>query len=265
MAINRRLSIPSYARFGQFTADPSVEWEAGSVACIGTAGLKNVTTVATDWPFGIFWTNNTNTLTKATNDKVGPLDYSDATLRAVNLEHAGVIASSYVVYMTASAGSTAYTTLLSDTTDYTFVANGGSRTNGVIAAVLNGKLDSTGTGSASYTDGLIQVFYRYTLSSAEKNGFLDDEGNTIGGPGFSNTFVESTPFGQCTVAADGSLIYTDQYLTSDIAAIMAGAKLYSNTAGLLTTTAAASATQVGRVIEIPTATQPYLGILVTAR
>ena len=252
MAINRRLSIPSYARFGQLKADPSATWEVGSILTIGAAGLKNVATVATDWPFGIAWTNRSSVMT-ASHVETGVLDYSDASYKTANLNHAGVIASNYVVLD--SLGAT-----LSDGGDYSFAASGGSRTNGVIAAVGGGKLDADGTG---YTDGTFTIYYRYTLSTAEKNGFLDDLGNQVGTTSnWNNSWDESCPEGQVTVAADGSLIYTDQYVATDV--FTAGLPVYSNNTGL-TTVATAAGGQVGRVIETPTATQPFLGILVTAR
>ena len=176
------------------------------------------------------------------------MDYSEAdgATKTVTLKHPNLVASAYAVY----AGST----LLALNTDYTI-----STTTGVITAVVSGKLDSV---NGTYTnDGMITVNYRYVLSATELQGFLDMHGQIIGGPGLDNNFDDVLPTGQTTVLGSGNIVYTDQYDTA-VAWTTLGAYVYANAAGRLSTVDAGSQTPVGVIVELPTATSPWLGFKV---
>lgn len=249
--INRRLSILNTNRLGTFKAAPSSAWEQGMVATIGATGLDVSGT--SGWPFGIFLGNHQDAMTRAIYGEVyGPLDYSEVggATASVTLNHQSLVTGAFKVY----AGAT----LLAETTDYTLV-----EATGILTAVASGKLDSV---NGTYTNaGMITVTYRYNMTVAEKNGFLDNKGQVIGGPGVLNSFDEVLVSGETTVAYDGNIIYTDQYDTTIAWAAALEAKLYANADSRLTTTDAGSQVQVGRVIELPTAAQPWLGFVITSR
>jgi hypothetical protein len=249
--INQRLSQLNGNRLGTFTAAPSSAWEQGMVATIGPTGLDVART--SGWPFGIFMGNHQNAMTRAIyGETYGPLDYSEVggATQFVTLTHNNLVPGGYIVF--------AGTTLLSATTDYTI-----NISTGVLTAVASGKLDSA---KGSYTNaGMISINYRYNMTVAELNGFLDNKGQVIGGPGMANNFDEVLVSGETTVAFDGNIIYTDQYDTSVNWTSALNAPLYANSDSRLTTTNAGSQIQVGRVIALPTATQPWLGIVITGR
>jgi hypothetical protein len=247
MSINRRLTQLNANRYGQYQADPSAAWEAGMVATLGANGVTVAGTAST--PVGILLNNNLNALTRAVvGESLGPVDYraaNGATL-SVTLSHNNLVSGGYLVF----AGAT----VLAETTDYTI-----NTTTGVITAVASGKLDSLG---GSYTNaGMISVNYRYNMTAAELQGFLDNKGQVIGGPGMLNTFDEVNILGQTSWAGEGNVIYTDQFDTSVNWTAALGSYVYANADGRLTTTQGGG--KVGFVTEIPSATQPFLGITVS--
>ena len=248
--INRRLSILNGNRVGTYKAAPSSSWEQGMVATMGATGLDVAGTAG--WPFGIFLGNHQDAMTRAIYGEVqGPLDYSQVggATRTVTLTHNNLVAGGYILF--------AGTTLLTVTTDYTI-----DIATGIITAVASGKLDSAG---GSYTNsGMISVNYRYNMTVAEMNGFLDNKGQVVGGPGMNNGFDEVLVSGETTVAFDGNILYTDQYDTSINWSSALTSPLYSNANSRLTTSGSGQ-TQVGRVVDLPTADQPWLGFLITSR
>lgn len=250
--INRRLSVLNTNRLGTMTAAPSSAWEQGMVCTIGATGLDVAGTA--HWPFGIFLGNHQDSMTRAIYGEIlGPVDYSEVggATATVTLAHQSLVTGAFIVY----AGAT----LLVEDTDYSIV-----EATGVITAVASGKLDSV---NGTYTNaGMITVNYRYNMTVAEKNGFLDNKGQVIGGPGMANNFDEVLVSGETTVAYDGCIIYTDQYDTSINWSAALEAPLYSNADSRLSTTNSGGAqTQVGRVISLPTADQPWLGFVITSR
>jgi hypothetical protein len=249
--INQRLSQLNGNRLGTFKAAPSSAWEQGMVATIGPTGLTVAGT--TGWPFGIFMGNHQNAMTRAIYGEIyGPIDYSGVggATPSVTLTHSNLVAGAYIVF----AGST----VLTPGTDYTL-----NTSTGILTAVASGRLDSH---SASYANGgMISINYRYNMTVAELNGFLDNKGQVIGGPGMANNFDEVLVSGETTVAFDGNIIYTDQYDTSINWTSALNAQLFSNANSQLTTVNTGGQIQVGRVIALPTATQPWLGIVITGR
>ena len=84
------------------------------------------------------------------------------------------------------------------------------------------------------------------------------------GKNFWNTNDEvSQADGRCAVITDAELIFTTQYDTSKVYALTgAGSNLYSSVAqpGLFTSDSASSAKFIGRVFQVPTAADPFLGL-----
>lgn len=244
--INRTLSMLSADRIGHFKAVDGTTWEAGQVASIGTTGITTATTATV--PIGLFVNNNTNTLTNTVYDEVaGPVDYSAISGTAtVTLAHPNITASSYEVF--------ADTTQLTENTDFTL-----NTTNAVLTAVVSGALDSV---NGTYlNEGMITVRYRYTMSTAELNGFLSAGGDTIGGAGYLNNYIEINDTLETTVAGEGSLVYTSMYVPTDTFTV--GNLVYSNASGYLTTTDAGSQRAVGIVYEAPSSTRAFLGVKIT--
>lgn len=246
--INRNLSQFNANRIGTLLAAPTAAWEAGQVAKVGASGIDVAGT--SDTPFGILANNHMDALTRAVYAEAhGPVDYAQAggATASVTLEHNNILANSYAVY----AGAT----LLVAGTDYTL-----NTTTGILTAVASGKLDSV---NGTYTNGgMITVNYRYYLTVAEKAGFLDANGQIIGGPGMDNNFDEVYPDGHTTVLLSGNVVFTDQFDTA-AAWTVPGVKVYADANGRLSPTNSGGTQEpVGLVISVPTATSPWLGIVV---
>lgn len=267
--INKQLSQYSLLRLGHLTADPAYSWESGQVATLGSAGWKTVTASATEFPFGIFLNNHTSSLTRSVVLNVeGSVDAAAVEAAATltfshnNITNTGnltSIASADIAVFTYSPGTTTVVSAAHGT-DWDFVPS-----TGILTAVVNGLFDSTGTASASY-DGTVIATYRYSMTAAEKEGFLDTNGNIVGGYNYQNQMEEVNFTGETTVAGEGSIVYTDQFEIDNAVIFALGDTVIATNDGKITKVAAGGTQpQLGRIIALPTATSPWLGILITAR
>jgi len=248
MAINKRLSQLNANRYGSCKSAANATWQAGQVGKLTSTGLTTVTATA-DSPIGILLNNHLDAMTRViVSEAHGPIDFralAGATA-TVTLLHNNLVAAGYKVM----AGATA----VAETTDYTI-----DTTTGIITAVVSGKLDSLG---GSYANGgEITVTYKYNMTVAELNGFLDNKGQVVGGPGMANNFDEVLSTLETTFAGDGNVIYTDQFDSSLDWSAAVGGNVYFSAAAIFTTTGTTNV--IGKVVSIPTATQPWLGVLIT--
>jgi hypothetical protein len=266
--INKTLSMYSLLRVGHLTADPAYSWEAGQVATLGSDGWKTVTVSGSEFPFGIFLNNHTSSLTRSVVLSVeGSIDAAAVDAAAtLTLAHNNITNSGNKT-TNASADFRAYTYVLGTTTvvsaahavDYDV-----NPTTGVVTAIAAGIFDSTGAASATIYSGTLLATYRYNMTVAEKEGFLDTHGNVVGGYNYQNQNEEVNFTGETTVAGEGSLVYTDQFEIDESMNFVLGSPVEATNDGKITLGVAPNQ-KLGRVIALPTATSPWLGVLVTAR
>jgi hypothetical protein len=219
---------------GVFYADPAATILAGQLVTKTDDGIALPPTGV--GILGVAKWNKANTLYGVVVDE--PVVLPEATATA--LAHATV---SNVKVADAANGGTAYTV----TTDYTVNA-----TNGTITSVAVGSGGSIADGATVY------VTYTFELTSAN----LDFQGRNF----WNYTDDVSIQDNHITVIVDWSILFTTRYDSSKVYTVTgADSNLYCGTSskgGLGNFTNDATAGDfVGRVIQAPTATDPYLGVV----
>jgi len=218
---------------GVFVADPANTFRAGSLVMRNASGLL-IPSDGLDVLGVAKWNHATSLLSAAVDEAVVLVNSSTA----ANLKHPNV--SNVRVASAVQGGGTVYVL----TTDYTVNA-----TNGTV----------TKTGGGAISDGAT-VYVTYTWSITESDLLQ------LQGKNFWNTNDEvSQADGRATVITDAELLYTTQYDTSKVFTLTgANSNLYAATAvgkaGLFTSDTAGSAKFVGRVFQVPTAADPFLGL-----
>jgi hypothetical protein len=215
---------------GVFVADPTNTFRAGMCVMRNSSGLI-VPSDGTDFLGVAKWNHSSSKYAVVVNESI-VLNGVVAT----NLAHGGVAN----VKVTDSTGVTVYTV----TTDYTVSA-------------INGTVTRVATGSIGDGDTVL-VTYTWLISEAQ---LLQLQGKN-----FWNTNDEvSAADGRVTVITQAELIFTTQYDTSKVYTITGStSNLYASTTagqeGLFTSSSAGSAVFVGRVFQVPTASDPFLGL-----
>lgn len=222
---------------GVFVANPVKYFRAGMLVTKGASGIEAAAGVKV---LGVAkWNKPNGKLLGAVVDEPVVFSVLDA---AVPLKHANV---SNVQVKTAAGNAGKITTA---DTDYTLNA-----TNGTVAAKTGG--DDFGDVDPPLT---AYVSYTYELTEAE----LDFQGRN-----FWNFLDDVTiQDGHITVITDWSIIFTTQYDTSKN--YTEGETLYcgksATTIGLFTNVNEGSCDVVGKVLQVPSATDPYLGVILHA-
>jgi len=218
-----------------YDVDPNVSIYAGMVAFLGTSGGAVVATTAASGtvPIGTFWKDRASTWVRSTVE-TGTFDANNQILLSK-----GNITSTAQVKVTSSSGATVYT----QGVDYT-----ASTTNGVITRLAGGAIAA----SAS-----VIVWYAYVLQNAEV--YWDNVSTqwTAAGQNYDRQPDDTLGSGKITVAEGDAKIFTDAYDPAQTYTL--NAALRSN-ASSLWTTAAGAITASGRVIKVPTAADPFLGV-----
>jgi hypothetical protein len=215
---------------GVYVADPANTFRAGMIVMQNASGLV----VPSDGVnlLGVAKWNHTTSMYAAVVDEPVVLNGTTAS----NLKHA--LVSNVRVSSAVAGGGTTYTV----TTDYTVNA-----TNGTVTRAGGGAIGDGDT-----------VYVSYTFQIPESDLLQ------LQGKNFWNTTDEvSQADGRVTVITDAELLFTTQYDTSKVYAVTgATSNLYASTAqpGLFTTDTAGSAKFVGRVFQVPTAADPFLGL-----
>jgi hypothetical protein len=215
---------------GIFVADPAATILQGQLVTKGVNGILCSTTGK-----GIIGVAKWNKATAVVSSVVDEPIVLTGT-GAVNLKHANVAN----VKVAAAAGQGAAYTV---TTDYTV-----SAANGTVTRVA---------GQAIADGATVYVTYTYTLSAAD----LDFQGRNF----FNFLDDVSIQDNHITVIVDWSILFTTQYDTSKVYDLTTAAQnLYAGTtakggAGNFTNDATAGEF-VGRVIQLPSATDPYMGV-----
>jgi len=236
---------------GVYVADPTNTFRAGMVVMRNAAGLV-VPSDGSD-VLGVAKWNHATTLMAAVVDEAVVLD-----------THAGplpetVYAPSYlkhpmVANVRVTSGLKGTGTLYTEDT-----GSGGfytlNTTNGVITYAGT---DVPPVGTALDSSTTVYVTYTWQITEADLV--------QMQGKNFWNTNDEvSQNESRITVITDAELIYTTQYDTAKVYTLSgANSNLYAATAsgkaGLFTSDTAGSAKYVGRVFQVPTAADPFLGL-----
>jgi hypothetical protein len=216
---------------GIFVADPANTFNAGMAVMLDTTTGLVVPSDGTGF-LGVAKWNHATALVAAVVDEAVVLTGTTA----ASLAHANV--SNVAVN---SAAGMAAATLFTVTTDYTV-----SATNGTVTRVALG----------SITDGAtVYVSYHYSIPTSDLT--------QTQGQNFWNTLDEvSQADGRVTVITGSELLFTTQF-DSSVGYAIDGAVYASTTAGkegLFTSSSAGSAKFVGRVFQVPSASDPYIGL-----
>lgn len=207
---------------GNKAVDASASFEAGQVAAYASDG-ELVLSDSTAVPCGIFKWNKTTQIYGAIVAEAVTLTGTTAS----NLDHATV--SNVKVHSTAAGG-----TVYNLTTDYTVNATNGTVTRAVASTISSGQT--------------VYVSYTYQKTTAE----MDRDGKN-----FLLNNDDSQGSNKMTVIQGMSTIYTDQFETNRVYAV--NDAIYCSGNGKLTNSAV-SAYRIGRVVSVPTASDPYLGV-----
>lgn len=208
---------------GVFLADPAATFRQGQLVTKGTAGI---TAANKTNAIGVAKWNKATSLKGVVVDEAVVLTGATAS----NLKFANV--SNLRVQSAAAGGGSTFTL----TTDYTVNAT-------------NGQVTRAGAGITS--GATVYISYTYDMTDSQ----FDFQGRN-----FWNFLDDSTiQDGRITVITDWSILFTSQYDTTINYTV--GTALYSSATGLWTTDSTGGAIQLGRVLQAPSAADPFLGVI----
>ena len=230
--IDKKAGYAYYRPF--YTVDTNATIRAGMIAFLTTSGTTTVATVAASGtvPIGTFWKDRANAYVRST---VETATFSSTTSLATLQK--GNILTTATVKVTNTAGTTTYTQGL----DYTV-----NTTNGI--------LTNLGVGIAAGAS--VVVWYMYSVSSNQiywEN--VATKWST--GQNYDRQPDDTLGSGKITVAEGDAKIYTDQYDVTQTYTLNASLRSDTNS---LWTTATTAYSVCGRVIQVPTASNPFLGV-----
>ena len=214
---------------GNKNVDPNTTFNAGMVGAYNSSG-NIVVSDGTTLPAGILKWNKTSTVYGVIVDEAVVMNTDGTTASA--LAHANV--SSVRVRSLAGGLGTLYNL----TTDYTV-----STTNGTVTRVAN--IASGGT---------VYITYTFQLNATDIASGANAPGNV--GLNFQLNTDDTAGSGKITLIQGLSTVFTDQFETSRTYAI--NDLLYVSGNGLFTN--AVVTNKFGRVVSVPTASDPYLGV-----
>lgn len=215
---------------GVYVANPTASFQAGMLVGRDSAGLVVVAAGATEILGVAKWAKTTSLLGVKADEAIvltGAV--------ASNLSRANV--SNVAVKSAAGYGGTTYTL----TTDYTV-----NTTNGTI----------TRAGAGITSGATVFVNYTFAITSQEVN---QQQGTNF----WNNLDDVSQADNRITVITDAEIIFTAQYDSSRTYSLTGvNSNLYASVAlpGLFTNDTSSSAKYVGRVFQLPSASDPYMGV-----
>jgi hypothetical protein len=226
MAIDRKAGYP--LRRPYYPVDENADIQAGMVAFLTTvAGVVTATVAASgSVPIGTFW-KDAETAFYRTTLETGTFDGNDQVL----LRNSPVRGTAYIK-VTNSGGGTVYT----NGTDYTV-----NLSNGIVNRVAGGSITA---GQA------VIVWYTYSITARDMQRFGY-------GSNYDRIPDDTTGSGKIAIVEGWAHVWTDQYDTRQTYTL--NAPLRSNAASLWTTQATTYPV-CGRVIGLPTVSNPYLGV-----
>jgi hypothetical protein len=207
---------------GTIGVDPNTSFQAGQIATYDANGAATLAGSG-DNPVGIFKWDKTSTVYAVSAREAVTIVALET---AYSFAHANV--SSVLVEDLAGSDYTV-------TTDYTISAT-------------NGTITTTASGTTSITAGeTVYVTYTYEMTAADKEQ---------AGVNFFNSNDDTQGSNKITMLQGGWRVYTDQFETDQNYAM--NNQLYVSANGKFTS--AALTYKVGRVVSIPTASDPFLGV-----
>jgi len=218
-----------------FDVDTNVNIYAGMVAFLAESGGVVVATTGASGtvPVGTFWKDSAQSWLRATVE-TGTF----SALETINLTK-GNVSSTAFVKVTNAAGTVEYV----QGVDYT-------------VAAINGVITRLGGGSITALQSVV-VWYRYNLQNAEV--YWDNVSTqwTASGQNYDRQPNDTLGSSKITVVTGDALLFTDQYDPTQTFAL--NSTLYSD-ANSLWTTSNAYTSACGRVVKVPTASDPFLGV-----
>lgn len=225
-----------YAYYRPFYAvDTSVHIQSGMVAFLATsaAGVTVATTAASGTvPIGTFWKDRDTSYIRNWVES-----RAFGTTNTINLSKGNVVAAVWV-RVTNAAGTVIY----AQGTDYTVTL-----ANGVITRVIGGTIPALATVIISYT-------YQVAVGAEH---WEDVSTMWSTGSNYDRQANDTLGSGQITIAEGDAKIFTDQYDPDQTYTL--NAALRSDVTSRWTTGAGISSV-CGRVISVPTANDPFLGV-----
>lgn len=217
-----------------FDVDSNVNIYAGMVAFLTDAnGVTVATTGASGTvPIGTFWKDSAQSWVRATVE-TGTF----SALETINLIKGNTVGTTFVK-VTSTAG-----VIYTQGADYTVAA-----ANGVITRIPGGAIGALET---------VVIWYRYAMQNAEV--YWDNVSTqwTASGQNYDRQPNDTLGSSKITVTTGDALIYTDQYDPTQTYTL--NAQLYAD-ANSLWTTSNAYTSSCGRVVKVPSASDPFLGV-----
>jgi hypothetical protein len=219
-----------------YDVDTNVNIWAGMVAflTVNAAGATVATTAASGTvPIGTFWKDSALTYIRTTVE-TGTF----VAANTINLSKGNVLGTTFIK-VTNAAGTTVYT----QGVDYTV-----STTNGVVTRLATGAIAALAS---------VVIWYTYTLQTTQV--YWDNVSTqwTAAGQNYDRQPDDTLGSGKITVSEGDAKLYTDQYDVNQTYTL--NAPLYSNNLSQWTTVAGYT-NACGRVLSIPTANDPFLGL-----
>jgi len=217
-----------------WNVDPNVNIQAGMIAFLTTSGGVVVATTAASGtvPVGTFWKDRSNGFVRSTIENLTFNTNNIVTASKGNFLSTGNV----------RVANTAGTTVYNQGTDYTVTT-----ANGVITRIVGGSI------SASQT---VMVSYLYTVSST---GVYWDNVSTKWSTGWNYDRQPDDTLGssKITLVTGDAILFTDQYDVNQTYTL--NQQLYANAASQWTNQAGTTSS-CGRVVQVPTAADPWLGV-----
>lgn len=220
-----------------YAVDPNVNIMAGMVAFLANnaAGVTVATTAASGTvPIGTFWKDRASGFTRTVVES-GTFGATNT----INLLKGNVSATGAIRVQNA-AGTVTYT----NGVDYTVIL-----ANGVITRAGGGAIAANAT---------VLVTYSYNVVVGQEHwDNVSTQWTT--GVNYDRQADDTLGSSKITISEGDAKLYTDQYDTQATYAL--NSPLYSDGASLWTANAAAAVSSIcGRVISVPTASDPFLGL-----
>jgi len=224
-----------YAYHRPFWAvDTNVNIQAGMIAFLtSVGGVVTATTAASGTvPIGTFWKDRANSFIRSTKEN-GTFDANNI----ITLSKGNILSTAFV-RVTNAAETTVYT----QGVDYTITT-----ANGIVTRL---------PGGAIAAGAVVVVTYRYSVSSTQ---VYWDNVSTKWSTGYNYDRQNDDTLGssKITIAASDAILFTDQYDVNHTYTL--NAPLYSD-ANSLWTNVAGYTSVCGRVVSVPTASDPFLGV-----
>ena len=219
-----------------YNVDTNVNIWAGMVAFLATnaSGVTVATTAASGTvPIGTFWKDSALSYIRSTIE-TGTFSAANT----INLSKGNVLGTTFIK-VTNAAGTTIYT----QGVDYTVAT-----ANGVVTRLGGGSIPALGN---------VVIWYTYTLQTTQVYWDNVSTQYTAAGQNYDRQPDDTLGSGKITIAEGDAKLYTDQYDVNQT--YTSNAPLYSNNLSQWTTVAGYTSV-CGRVIKVPTANDPFLGL-----